>query len=59
LFEYGKEFHWNLRAWAVLTNRYHFVAASPPDPRTLREFVGKLHMPTDQTTEFLGQNTGT
>ena len=44
LFAYAKEFGWNLRAWAVLTNHYHFVAASPPNPRTLREFLGKLHM---------------
>lgn len=46
LFEYASEFGWNLRAWAVLANHYHFVAASPPDPGTLRKFLGKLHMQT-------------
>ena len=52
LFEYAKEFGWNLRAWAVLTNHYHFVAASPPNPRTLREFLGKLHMQTAKQLNF-------
>jgi putative transposase len=46
LFRYADEFGWNLRAWAVLANHYHFVAASPTDPRTLRKFLGKLHMKT-------------
>jgi putative transposase len=46
LFEYADELGWNLRAWAVLTNHYHFVAASPTDPGTLRRFLGKLHMKT-------------
>ena len=46
LFEYADEFAWNLRAWAVLANHYHFVAASPTDPCTLRKLLGKLHMKT-------------
>jgi putative transposase len=33
-------------AWAVLANPYHFVAASPTEARTLRKFLGKLHMKT-------------
>ena len=44
LFACAAEFGWQLRAWAVLSNHYHFVAASPPDPATLRRFLGKLHM---------------
>jgi putative transposase len=46
LFKCASEFGWKLRAWAVFANHYHFVAASPPDPRTLRKFLGKLHMQT-------------
>ena len=46
LFACAAEFGWQLRAWAVLSNHYHFVAASPPDPATLRRFLGKLHMTT-------------
>jgi putative transposase len=46
LFTDAAEFEWSLRAWALLANRYHFLAASPPDPSTLRKFIGKLHMKT-------------
>jgi putative transposase len=46
LFECASKFGWNLRAWPVLANHYHFVAASPSGPDTLRKFLGKLHMQT-------------
>jgi putative transposase len=46
LFRCAREFGWDLRAWAVLANHYHFIAASPPDTRTLPKFLGKLHMQT-------------
>ena len=45
LFDRASEFDWNLRAWAVLPNQYHFVATSS-QPDTLRKFLGKLHMQT-------------
>ena len=48
LFRYAKEFKWSLQAWAVLANHYHFIASSPPDPATLRKFLGKMHMKTAQ-----------
>ena len=46
LFACAEEFGWVLRAWAVMANHYHFVAASPADPENLRKFLGKLHMQT-------------
>jgi putative transposase len=46
MFARAVEFGWELRAWAVLANHYHFVAVSPPDPGNLRKFLGKLHMQT-------------
>ena len=46
LFAYAAEFGWQLQAWAVLPNHYHFVAKSPEDPGTLRRFLSKLHMTT-------------
>ena len=42
LFLYATEFAWDLRAWAVLANHYHFIAASS-DPVSLPKFLGKLH----------------
>ncbi|HEY4272324.1 MAG TPA: hypothetical protein VGM65_09980 [Candidatus Udaeobacter sp.] len=49
----ASEFGW--RAWAVLANHYHFVAASPSDPRTPRKFLGKLSHGDSRATQSLGQ----
>ena len=46
LFECVEEFGWELHAWAVLSNHYHFMARSDSDPLTLRRVVSKLHMTT-------------
>lgn len=46
LFDVAEEFGWQLQAWAVLSNHYHFVALSPEDPKTLRTIVSKLHTTT-------------
>jgi len=46
LFARAAEFGWQLQAWAVLNNHYHFVAKSPDDAATLRRFLSKLHMTT-------------
>ncbi len=43
LFDCACEFGWELEAWSVLVNHYHFVALSPPDVRTLAKMVNKLH----------------
>jgi len=34
---------WNLHAWAILSNHYHFIASSPEDPNSLRRMISKLH----------------
>jgi len=38
------DYGWSLQAWAIMANHYHFVAASPENPRTLKPMLGKLHM---------------
>ncbi len=43
LFDCAEEFHWELQAWAILSNHYHFVASSPEDPSTLSRMISKLH----------------
>lgn len=48
LFNHATEFGWQLQAWAVMSNHYHFIATSPADPSTLRQFLGKLHMTTSK-----------
>jgi len=34
---------WQLEAWAVLANHYHFVARGAPDSIPMREFLRELH----------------
>ncbi len=46
LFAVAEEFGWQLQAWAILSNHYHFVGVSPADATTLRPLIGKLHMLT-------------
>jgi putative transposase len=58
LFQYAEEFQWSLWAWAVLANHYHFLAASSADPKTLRKFIGKLHMKTAQELNRLDATPG-
>jgi putative transposase len=43
LFACIAEAGWELHAWAVLSNHYHFMASSPADPGTLRRMLSKLH----------------
>jgi putative transposase len=43
LLENAAAFGWELQAWAVFSNHYHFVGVSPGDPASLRPFLGKLH----------------
>jgi len=37
---------WNLQAWAVFANHYHFVALSPRQAEDLSEFLQELHSKT-------------
>ena len=45
LFSVAREQGWKLQAWAILSNHYHLIAASPRDgASTLSQMLGKLHM---------------
>jgi REP element-mobilizing transposase RayT len=43
LLSLAKERRWQLEAWVVLANHYHFVARVQPDPVSMRDFVRELH----------------
>jgi putative transposase len=44
LLDTAKEFHWTMRAWAVLKNHYHFIAGSPADTGvSLRGWLKAFH----------------
>ena len=46
LLRIAAEHHWQLEAWAVFPNHYHFVAHSPPQAGTLVTFLRELHSRT-------------
>jgi putative transposase len=43
LLEVAEKYGWNLQAWAVFPNHYHFVALSPTEASSLRDFTKHLH----------------
>jgi putative transposase len=43
LFERAELFTWNLEAWSVLNNHYHFIAQAPEDSTTLAKLIQQVH----------------
>ena len=43
LFRLAEKCNWELHAWAVMSNHYHFVAISPQDASGLKTFINHLH----------------
>jgi REP-associated tyrosine transposase len=46
LLHMAASYEWELEAWAVFPNHYHFIATSPRKANTLRQFIGHLHAVT-------------
>lgn len=42
----AKEFEWQLEAWAVFSNHYHFIARSLPESQDLKAMIHRLHTVT-------------
>jgi len=42
----ARDFGWNLEAWAVFSNHYHFIGNSPDDAGSLSGMLGTLHAKT-------------
>ena len=58
LFDLADTYHWQLQAWAILSNHYHLVALSPEDPSSLRGLIQKLHSLTAREINRLDQSPG-
>jgi putative transposase len=43
LLERAKLLNWNLQAWAILENHYHFVAQAPENAITLKKLIQQMH----------------
>jgi REP-associated tyrosine transposase len=46
LLRLAAEHGWNLQAWAVFSNHYHFVGLASPQSRPLPRLIKKLHSET-------------
>ena len=54
----AKRYHWQLEAWAVFVNHYHFVACGQPDASPLDKFLKHLHSDTARNLNLKDQTTG-
>lgn len=43
LFTLAEQYQWQLEAWAIFSNHYHFVARCVAAPQNLGRFLGHLH----------------
>ena len=58
LFEVAAEYHWQLQAWAVMANHYHFIAVPDHEAATLADVVRTLHSGTALAVNQLDQASG-
>lgn len=49
-FALAQDYGWELKAWAIMSNHYHFIAQSPENPASLKDFI--LHLHSFSATEF-------
>jgi putative transposase len=57
----ARDFGWQLQAWAVFSNHYHFVAHSPgdsPDAFNLSDMISVLHVKTGEWVNKLDRLPG-
>jgi putative transposase len=58
LLRLAEHYGWQLEAWAVFANHYHFVAQSPENAGTLRQFLRHLHGDTARAVNQLDTSPG-
>ncbi len=54
----AKKYQWNLEAWAVFSNHYHFIARNEPGSGALSKFLSHLHTATAAELNRLDQEPG-
>jgi putative transposase len=58
LFRAAEAYGWQLQAWAVFSNHYHFVAFAPADAATLKRMLQRLHSATARAVNVLDGAAG-
>jgi len=54
----AKQYEWQLEAWAVFVNHYHFVGRGDPDSKSLDKFLRHLHSNTARKLNRLDSCAG-
>ncbi len=58
LFSEADRLGWQLQAWALFSNHYHFVALSPPDAGTLKDLLRRFHSLAAREANRVNGNNG-
>ena len=54
----AKQYRWQLEAWAVFVNHYHFIARANEEAASLRNFLRHLHSDSARKLNDLDRSTG-
>lgn len=58
LLDLAEKYGWQLQAWAVFSNHYHWIGAAPEEATTLKTFVSHLHTASARAINQLDETTG-
>ncbi|MBI5394730.1 MAG: transposase [Verrucomicrobia bacterium] len=52
------QYGWQLQAWAVFSNHYHWIGTAPDDATTLKRFISHLHTKTATEVNKVDASSG-
>jgi len=58
LFEVMQAYNWELQAWVLFANHYHFIARSPDDGTSLKRLIQHLHSDSARLVNKIDSNPG-
>lgn len=58
LLERSAHWGWEMEAWAILDNHYHFISRSPEHPSTLEQLIRQFHSKTAVELNKLDNTSG-
>ncbi|MGQ0763244.1 MAG: REP-associated tyrosine transposase [Acidobacteriota bacterium] len=58
LLHLAKQYQWQLEAWAVFANHYHFVSRCSDEPASLKKFLKHLHADSARELNRLDDKDG-
>ncbi len=58
LFEVMQAYGWELQAWALFVNHYHFIARAPEDGASLKRLIQRLHSQSARLVNEIDRTAG-